>query len=122
MEERPNAVYNDKNIFYSYDNFIIGSQTRTSFLYAGSCCPENAGVTLTAFDVAGNEAVCTAGNVRGPDSDVQTAGISTTLTIIIVVIVVVLVLIIIVSGVVIYVIKRKRKVELAEMRESPQAR
>lgn len=119
IAERPRVSYDDADRFFSHDNFIAGSDKPVFYLYAGDCC---SGISLNVMDVAGNEAACSAGpEVKGEEL-VQSASSSSTLTIVIVVAAVALVLVVLIAAFVVWMIKRKRQAELAEMRESPQAR
>lgn len=103
--------------YYSYTNFVIGSIGTPVELYSeSSCCQPTLDVTVT--DVAGNVRVCSSGSPSGRPEAVQSASLS----IAIIVIAVVLVLVVIGALVAIFVIRRRRKAELAEMRQSPQAR
>jgi hypothetical protein len=103
--------------FFSYDNFVIGSRLPATFFVQASCCLPS--IALRIDDVAGNEKVCTVGLTAGDLNGNLQLG---TLGIVTIVVVVVLVLVVIGAILVIFYIRRKRAVELEEMRATPQAR
>ncbi len=103
--------------FYSYDNFVIGSNLPADYFIQASCCLTS--VALRINDMSGNQMICTVGtDAAGQLGNVQLG----TLGIVAIVVVVVLVLLVISAVIVIYCIRKKRRVELEEMRSSPQAR
>ncbi len=133
VEGRPEAGYNDRRRFFSHDNFIAGGQTPISVLYAGSCCGDDdegsVGVTVTVVDVAGNEVACSAGDTSSKSTSsasssgqASQAATTQTLTIVIAAVAAALALLAAAAGVALFVMRKKRQAQLAEMRETPQAR
>jgi hypothetical protein len=128
VSEFPQIIggFNENDAYYSYENFVVGSTLPYNYYYTANCCQEE--VAITVSDVAGNKAVCRAGPGVGPDDanslpnvNVQEAGISG-LTVGLIVMGILLLLVIIGAITAILLIKNKRKVELEEMRQTPQAR
>ncbi len=112
--------------YYQHDNFKVGTREAQTYFYTATCCQKN--VDLRVSDVAGNTATCKIGPGDADDTgdlnaspQVQSAGLDT-LTIVIIVVVVLLVLVVVGAVAAIVVIKNKRKAELEEMRQTPQAR
>ena len=115
----------ENDAFYSHDNFIIGSDLPHNYYYTATCCQRE--VAIAVSDVMGNNNMCrigpdvataNSGNNQARVSDTGLAG----LTIGFIVAAGLLALVVVGAGVAIAVIKNKRKAELAEMRQTPQAR
>lgn len=118
--------WNENEAFFWHDNFIIGSTLSHDYFYTATCCQRRA--ALTVHDVSGNINVCRIGpdvaaadSVSNSESRVGDAGLGG-LTIAIIVVAALLALVVVGAGVAIAVIRNKRKAELAEMRQTPQAR
>ena len=111
--------------FFLHDNFIIGSNLSHDYFYTATCCQRQ--VAITVRDVRGNINVCRFGpdvaDVAESDTEsrVSDAGLSG-LTIGIIVVAALLALAVVGAGIAIVLIRNKRKAELAEMRQTPQAR
>lgn len=114
----------ENEAFFWHDNFIIGSNLSHDYFYTATCCQRQ--VAISVLDVRGNSNVCRIGPEVASDSSstqsrVGDAGLSG-LTIGIIVVAAILALVVVGAGVAIAVIRNKRKAELAEMRQTPQAR
>ena len=115
----------ENEAFFWHDNFIIGSNLSHGYFYTATCCQRQ--VAISVLDVRGNSNVCRIGPEVASDSNSSTqsrvgdAGLSG-LTIGIIVVAAILALAVVGAGVAIAVIRNKRKAELAEMRQTPQAR
>ena len=104
--------------FFSHDNYVIGTNLPADYFVQASCCLTS--VSLRITDVAGNQNICSIGSENpgelGANVTLGSLGIAA-----IVVVVVLVILVAIAIGVIFY-IRRKRRVELEEMRSTPQAR
>ena len=115
----------ENEAFFWHDNFIVGSNLSHDSFYTANCCQRQ--VAITVRDVRGNTEVCQIGpeaaSLASSDtqSRVSDAGLSG-LSIAIIVVAALLALVVVGAGVAIALIKNKRKAELAEMRQTPQAR
>ena len=117
----------ENEAFFWHDNFIVGSNLSHDSFYTANCCQRQ--VAITVRDVRGNTEVCQIGpeaaSLASSDTQQQSrvsdAGLSG-LNIAIIVVAALLALVVVGAGVAIALIKNKRKAELAEMRQTPQAR
>eukprot|EP00094_Tigriopus_californicus_P008614 TCALIF_08302-PA protein Name:"Protein of unknown function" AED:0.09 eAED:0.09 QI:0/0.66/0.25/0.75/1/1/4/91/409 len=122
IDERPLIVGVSQDAYFSHQNYILGTKLPVEYFFSASCCMETFALKLA--DVAGNQGQCYVGKLpNDPEANVDVQGASSTgIIIAIVVSAIILILVVIGAIAVIFVMKKKRKAELAEMRETPQAR
>lgn len=100
-------------LFFSQDNFIVGTKLPVDFVYGATCCTKS--VAIASTDNAHLERVCSSDGGDGVGSDAALSSAS----IAVIVVVVLLVIVVVVAVAAVVVTKRRQKADLASMRMVP---